>query len=108
MFGKKTSLVVVLILGIAAIAAILHLQAGATQSTKAQLLLSEVKVELNALQSTPFRANPKTGGSPVVARKREAAGETWKSKPKTIDTCHAYASDGPVVKRLWPEFYTGS
>lgn len=45
---------------------------------------------------------------PVVARKREAAGETWKSKPKTIDTCHAYASDGPVVKRLWPEFYTGS
>jgi diguanylate cyclase (GGDEF)-like protein len=69
MFGKKTSLAVVLILGIAAIAAILHLQAGATQSTKAQLLLSEVKVELNALQSTPFRANPKTGGSPVVARR---------------------------------------
>ena len=69
MFGKKTSLAVVLILGIAAIAAILHLQAGATQSTKAQLLLSEVKVKLNALQSTPFRANPKTGGSPVVARR---------------------------------------
>ena len=69
MFGKKTSLAAVLILGIAAIAAILHLQAGATQSTKAQLLLSEVKVELNALQSTPFRANPQTGGSPVVARR---------------------------------------
>lgn len=44
---------------------------------------------------------------PVVARKREAAGAAWKSKPKTIDTCHAYASDSPVVKRLWPEFYTG-
>ena len=70
MFGKKTSLAVVLILGIAAIAAILHLQAGATQSTKAQLLLSEVKVELNALQSTPFHANPRTGGSPVLARRQ--------------------------------------
>lgn len=44
---------------------------------------------------------------PVVARKRESEGKAWTSKPKTIDTCHAYASDGPVVKRLWPEFYTG-
>jgi diguanylate cyclase (GGDEF)-like protein len=70
MFGKKTSLVVVLILGIAAIAAILHLQGGATQSTSAQLSLAEVKVELNGLQSTPFHANPKTGGSPLLARRQ--------------------------------------
>jgi len=70
MFGKKTSLVVVLILGIAAIAAILHLQGGATQSTSAQLSLAEVKVELNGLQSTPFHANPRTGGSPVLARRQ--------------------------------------
>ena len=69
MFGKKTSLAVVLILGIAAIAAILHLQAGATQITRAQLLLSEVKVELNALQSTPFRA-----ASAVGARAGSLAG----------------------------------
>jgi hypothetical protein len=28
-------------------------------------------------------------------------------KPGLIDTCHAYASDGPIVKRRWPQFYTG-
>jgi hypothetical protein len=29
-------------------------------------------------------------------------------KPRLIDSCHAFASDGEVVKRYWPEFYTGS
>ena len=29
-------------------------------------------------------------------------------KPRIIDSCHAYASDGLVVKEAWPEFYTGS
>jgi hypothetical protein len=28
-------------------------------------------------------------------------------KPPILDTCHALASDGPVVKRFWPAFYTG-
>jgi hypothetical protein len=28
-------------------------------------------------------------------------------KPRLIDTCHAFASDGEVVKRYWPDFYTG-
>jgi hypothetical protein len=28
-------------------------------------------------------------------------------KPVIIDTCHALRSDGEVVKRYWPEFYTG-
>ena len=27
-----------------------------------------------------------------------------KKKPAIIDTCHAFAIDGPIVKRLWPEF----
>jgi diguanylate cyclase (GGDEF)-like protein len=95
MFGKKTSLAVVLILGIVAVAAILHLQAGATQSTNAQLSLAEVKVELNALQSAPFRANPKTGGSPNVARRqmdtemaaitRELAALQADSPPKALE-----------------------
>ena len=95
MFGKKTSLVVVLILGIAAIAAILHLQGGATQSTSAQLSLAEVKVELNGLQSTPFHANPRTGGSPVLARRqmdtqmaaitRELAALQADSPPEALD-----------------------
>ena len=68
MFGKKTSLAVVLVLGIGAVAAILHLQTGATQSTNAQLKLARVKIELNALQIAPFHANARTGGSPVIAR----------------------------------------
>ena len=70
MLGKKTSLVVVLMLGIGAVVAILHLQAGATTSTNAQLALAQVKVELNALQVAPFHANPKTGGSPTLARRQ--------------------------------------
>lgn len=28
-------------------------------------------------------------------------------RPKLIDSCHAFASDGEVVQRYWPEFYTG-
>ena len=28
-------------------------------------------------------------------------------KPYVIDTCHAWAADGPVVKRWAPHFYTG-
>ena len=69
MFGKKTSLAVVLVLGIGAAASILHLQDGATASTNAQLTLARVRIELNALQIAPFHANPKTGGSPVLARR---------------------------------------
>lgn len=36
-------------------------------------------------------------------RKKDVA-----SPPGLINTCHAFASDGPVVKRQWPEHYTGS
>ncbi len=28
-------------------------------------------------------------------------------KPAVIDSCHAYRSDGEVVRRRWPNFYTG-
>ena len=28
-------------------------------------------------------------------------------KPGHLDTCHALASDGPVVAEHWPDFYTG-
>lgn len=31
-----------------------------------------------------------------------------RSKPGILDTCLALASDGEVVKRQWPEFYTGA
>jgi hypothetical protein len=29
-------------------------------------------------------------------------------RPRFLDTCHALASDGEVVRRHWPEFYTGA
>ena len=69
MLGKKTPLVVVLMLAIAAVAAILHLQGGATASTNAQLTLADVKVHLNALQNAPFHASAKSGGSQALARR---------------------------------------
>jgi hypothetical protein len=28
-------------------------------------------------------------------------------RPRLLDTCHAFASDGPLVKQLWPDHYTG-
>jgi Protein of unknown function (DUF2889) len=28
-------------------------------------------------------------------------------RPRLLDTCYAFASDSPVVKRHWPDFYTG-
>jgi len=27
--------------------------------------------------------------------------------PGLRETCHAFATDSPIVKRSWPEFYTG-
>jgi hypothetical protein len=42
----------------------------------------------------------------VERRKRTAAGEAPR-RPARLDTCHAMASDGAVVKERWPEFYTG-
>ena len=28
-------------------------------------------------------------------------------RPRLLETCHAFATDSPVVKRYWPDFYTG-
>jgi hypothetical protein len=52
--------------------------------------------------------------APILHRERaerdKAAGKTGTSgeRPSLLDTCHAFASDGPVVKRRWPAFYTGT
>jgi hypothetical protein len=29
-------------------------------------------------------------------------------KPKLLDTCYALRSEGPVAKKRWPEYYTGT
>lgn len=38
---------------------------------------------------------------------RERSGENKGSgeRPRIIDTCHALAADGPIVKREWPQWY---
>lgn len=42
------------------------------------------------------------------AEKADAAGvERPKERPGLLNTCHIFASDGPVVKEHWPDFYTG-
>ena len=28
-------------------------------------------------------------------------------KPAILDTCYAYSIDGPVVERIWPQYFTG-
>jgi hypothetical protein len=40
-------------------------------------------------------------------RAREADPDAPPRRPVLIDTCHAHASDSPVTKRRWPDFYTG-
>ena len=42
---------------------------------------------------------------PFLARR--AAGKPVTRRPALIDSCHAYASDGEIVKQTWPDFYTG-
>jgi hypothetical protein len=44
---------------------------------------------------------------PVLARRRKNE-EKAKGRPAMLNTCVAYATDSPVVKRNWPEHYTGS
>jgi hypothetical protein len=39
---------------------------------------------------------------PIRAKQMKA---TSGNRPTLLGTCHAYASDSPVVKRLWPEHY---
>lgn len=41
------------------------------------------------------------------ARKKKDDGGPPGARGSLIDTCYAFRSDGPVVKREWPELYTG-
>ncbi len=44
----------------------------------------------------------------TLVKKRRESGETSTKKPVYLDTCHALACNGVVVKEHWPQFYTGS
>lgn len=47
---------------------------------------------------------------PTLAKKRaENPKERPRlGKPPLVDSCHAFRSDGEIVEKRWPEFYTGS
>lgn len=52
---------------------------------------------------------------PVLARERAArrqtdgaSGAETGARPPLLNTCHAFASDGPIVRRYWPDHYTGT
>ncbi len=49
-------------------------------------------------------AEPAPGSDAVDARITEKMG----GPPKILNTCLAYADNGPLVKRRWPNLYTGN
>jgi len=55
---------------------------------------------LGPLATTAFQTT-------VAVRARKHA-QGPRRRPGLINTCHAFADDGEVVQRLWPEFHTGS
>jgi hypothetical protein len=54
----------------------------------------------------PARARYPRKDAPA-AEKTQDAGALKKRRSRLIDTCHALAASSPVVKRFWPDFYTG-
>lgn len=59
---------------------------------------------LGPLATTAFQA--------LAGRRRERdedaqASRSTRERPAMLDTCHALASDGEVVREHWPEHYTG-
>jgi hypothetical protein len=54
----------------------------------------------------PARARYPRKGADAAEKEKDAA-VVKKRRSRLIDTCHALASTSEVVKRFWPEFYTG-
>jgi hypothetical protein len=51
------------------------------------------------------RAHPKASPGEAALASPGEAGGAKKKRPAFIDTCHALAADGEVVKQSWPDFY---
>jgi hypothetical protein len=47
-------------------------------------------------------------GSRRLSERKPADPLRPRRRPPLIDTCHAYAGDGDIVRRDYPEFYTGA
>ena len=43
----------------------------------------------------------------IAAARANRHSRSGGEKPALVDSCHAFASDGPVVKRQWPDLYAG-
>ncbi|MDP1966918.1 MAG: DUF2889 domain-containing protein [Reyranella sp.] len=72
---------------------------GPVATTAFQTMSSGKARELNRahLAKSGNSSEPATADAPAKPRRR----------PYVIDTCHAWAADGAVVKRWAPDFYTG-
>jgi hypothetical protein len=64
-----------------------------------------VPVATTAYQTVfPYRERQRREQEKAEGKPRERPSR----RPPLLDTCHAFASDGELVKRYWPDFYTGS
>jgi Protein of unknown function (DUF2889) len=43
----------------------------------------------------------------IAAARTERQSRNAGGRPALLDSCHAFASDGPIVQRQWPDLYTG-
>lgn len=67
-------------------------------------ILVKERAERTAREKAANAAAPATS-SPTAADGTETP--PARKPPTLLNSCHAYASNGPLVKKLWPEFYTG-
>lgn len=63
----------------------------------------ELRKQQEAAKAKPAEAV----ADPAQAQSIGSGAEAPKRKPMVIDTCHAWKSDGALVQRYMPEFFTG-
>ncbi len=63
-----------------------------------ELLQQMATTAFQTVQPARSRRNPKTDGH-IDGKDAQ--------KPAILNTCLAYGTDSPVVRRYWPQFYTG-
>lgn len=82
----------------------LTIKQGWTQKTRALLGGTKGCTHLVELLGPVATTAFQTVYADKVDRERQNGEEV---KPPQIDSCHIYASDGPVVEKVHPEYYTG-
>lgn len=43
----------------------------------------------------------------IIPFRKPSEAEAGKQRPPLLNSCHAFAAEGPVVKELWPDHWTG-